>query len=148
MATFQKIVPSLWFDNQAKEAANFYCSIFPESKILSHSPLITEFELSGQRFSALNGGPQFKFSEAVSFIVNCKDQEEVDLYWNKLTAEGGEESMCGWLKDKYGLSWQIIPEQLGQMMTEGTENQKKKMMDKLLTMRKLIVSELEAAFNS
>ena len=148
MATLQKIVPFLWFDNQAKEAAIYYCSIFPDSRLISHSPLITEFELCGQRFTGINGGPRFKFTEAVSFVVNCVDQAEVDDYWNKLIAEGGEESMCGWLKDKYGLSWQIIPQQLGKMMTEGSEDQKKKVMDKLLTMRKLIVSDLEAAFNS
>jgi len=148
MATLQKIVPFLWFDNQAKEAATYYCSIFPDSGIISHSPLITEFELCGQRFTGINGGPRFKFTEAVSFVVNCVDQAEVDDYWNKLIAEGGEESMCGWLKDKYRLSWQIIPQQLGKMMTEGSEDQKKKVMDKLLTMRKLIVSDLEAAFNS
>lgn len=148
MASFQKIVPFLWFDNQAKEAANYYCSIFPDSKIISHSPLITEFSLCEQTFTAINGGPKFKFTEAVSFVINCKDQHEVDHYWNTLTSDGGEESMCGWLKDKYGLSWQVVPVQFEQMMTAGSESQKKKLMDKLLTMRKLVIKDLEAAFNS
>ena len=148
MASFQKIVPFLWFDNQAKEAANYYCSIFPDSKIISHSPLITEFSLCEQTFTAINGGPKFKFTEAVSFVINCKDQHEVDHYWSTLTSDGGEESMCGWLKDKYGLSWQVVPVQFEQMMTTGTESQKKKLMDKLLTMRKLVIKDLEAAFNS
>ena len=148
MATLQKIVPFLWFDNQAKEAATYYCSIFPDSGIISHSPLITEFKLCGQSFSALNGGPKFKFTEAVSFVINCIDQKEVDFYWNTLTSDGGKESMCGWLNDKFGLSWQVVPQQFVYMMSQGSETQRKKMMDKLLTMQKLIVSDLEAAFNS
>ncbi len=148
MATLQKIVPFLWFDNQAKEAATYYCSIFPDSKIISHSPLITEFLLCEQTFAAINGGPKFKFTEAVSFVINCNDQHEVDHYWDTLTSDGGEESMCGWLKDRYGLSWQVVPVQFEQMMTTGSESQKKKLMDKLLTMRKLVIKDLEAAFNS
>ncbi|MBK5279053.1 MAG: VOC family protein, partial [Bacteroidia bacterium] len=104
----QKITPFLWFDNQALEAANFYCSLFINSKVVHATPMIVTFELEGQRFMALNGGPKFKFTEAVSLFVDCETQAEVDEFWTKLT-DGGAESMCGWLKDKYGLSWQIIP---------------------------------------
>ncbi|HTK25783.1 MAG TPA: VOC family protein, partial [Pyrinomonadaceae bacterium] len=117
----QKITPFLWFDNNAEEAMNFYTSVFKDSKQVkvsrypegapapAGSVMVAEFELEGQRFIALNGGPQFKFTEAVSFVVNCETQEEVDYYWSRLTADGGAESMCGWLKDKFGLSWQITP---------------------------------------
>ena len=117
-----KITPFLWFDNQAEEAARFYVSVFKKGKI--GRPLLDQegkvialpFEMQGQKFTALNGGPQFKFNESVSFVVHCKDQKEVDYYWDKLTANGGQESMCGWLKDKYGLSWQIVPDVLLEMM--------------------------------
>src|SRR5262245_50814472 len=108
----QKISTFLWFDNQAKEAAEFYCSLFNNSKVLSVSPMVVEFQLEGLKYYGLNGGPQFKFNEAVSLFVDCENQEEVDRLWNVLTAKGGEESMCGWLKDRYGLWWQIIPRQL------------------------------------
>ncbi len=148
MAHIQKITPCLWFDHQGKEAAEFYCGLFPDSRLISHSSLITEFQLCGQQFMALNGGPRFQFNEALSFFVSCKDQEEIDHYWYGLTADGGEESMCGWLKDKYGLSWQIVPEQFGEMMKNGADSQKKKLMDKTLTMRRLVLSDLEKAFNS
>lgn len=111
------VYPCLWFDGKAKEAAAFYCSVFPDSKIISENPLVVQFELQGRKFIGLNGGPKFRFSESVSFVIECKDQAEIDYYWEKLT-EGGEESMCGWLKDKYGLSWQVIPEILGQLMND------------------------------
>src|SRR5918998_4652213 len=114
----QKIVTNLWFDTEAEQAAEFYCSVFPNSRIVSvlHYPeaseragsaVTVEWELDGQRFVGINGGPEFKFDEAVSFQINCKDQDEVDYYWEKLTADGGSEGSCGWLKDKYGLSWQV-----------------------------------------
>ncbi|XOV95352.1 MAG: VOC family protein [Bacteroidota bacterium] len=144
----QKITPCLWFDHEGKEAATFYCNLFPDSKLISSSPLITEFQLCGNQFMALNGGPKFQFTEAVSFSVSCKDQEEVDHYWFSLIADGGEESMCGWLKDKYGLSWQIVPIQFIELMSTGTENQKKKLMEKLFTMRRIIIQDLQAAYNS
>ncbi|MBK6966657.1 MAG: VOC family protein [Bacteroidales bacterium] len=111
------ITTCLWFDGQAGEAANFYCSVFRNSKIISSSPMVTSFELNGKRFMGLNGGPLFKFNEAVSFVVNCETQDEIDYFWDKLT-EGGEESQCGWLKDKYGVSWQIVPEILEQLMAD------------------------------
>jgi len=111
------IYPCLWFNGQAKEAAEFYCSVFKNSRILSENPIVVKFELNGTEFMALNGGPQFTFDEATSFVVECDDQEEIDHYWNKLT-EGGQESMCGWLKDKFGVSWQIVPAILGKLMSD------------------------------
>ena len=117
-----KITPFLWFDGQADEAAKFYASVFKNAKVGKpvHGPdgkvLVMPFEIEGQEFTALNGGPQFKFNESVSFVVHCKDQGEVDYYWDKLTSGGGKESMCGWLKDKFGLSWQIVPAILPELM--------------------------------
>ena len=112
-----RITPCLWFDGQAEEAANFYCSIFKNSGISSIQPPVVNFEINGQKIMALDGGPHFKFNESVSFVINCKDQEEIDYYWSKLV-EGGTEQQCGWLKDKYGLSWQIVPAILGQLMAD------------------------------
>lgn len=111
------ITPCLWFDGKAEEAANFYCSVFRNSKIISSNPMVTSFELNGNKFIGLNGGPLFKFNEAVSFVVNCETQDEIDYFWHKLT-EGGEESQCGWLKDKYGVSWQIVPSVLEELMSD------------------------------
>lgn len=146
MASIQKITPCLWFDKNGKEAAAFYCSLFPNSKIISTTPLVTEFLLSGQKFMTLNGGPKFQFTEAISLMVNCDDQAEVDFFWEKLTENGGEESMCGWLKDKYGLSWQIVPKQLITVMSSGTQEQQKRAMDAFSTMRKLNIATIEKAF--
>lgn len=120
----QKITPFLWFNNQAQEAAQFYTSVFENSQIISLSPMVSTFELEGQRFMALNGGPHFKFNEAVSFYVNCDTQEEINEFWEKLTADGGQEGQCGWLKDKFGLSWQIVPAILGQLMSNPDKSQK------------------------
>ncbi|HWZ03937.1 MAG TPA: VOC family protein [Mucilaginibacter sp.] len=114
----QPVYPCLWFNSQARAAADFYCTIFPDSKILYDSGMVVNFELNGQFFMGLNGGPMFKFNEAVSFVIPCKDQAEIDHYWYKLIADGGEESMCGWCKDKFGLSWQVIPAILGQLMSD------------------------------
>ncbi|GGD59060.1 VOC family protein [Emticicia aquatilis] len=113
----------LWFDGQAKEAAEFYCSVFSNSKITSANPMMVTFELNGRKMMGLNGGPQFKFNEATSLVVNCENQEEIDYYWAKLT-EGGEESQCGWLKDKYGLSWQIVPSILGKLVSDPEKGQR------------------------
>ena len=146
MASIQKITPCLWFDKNGKEAAAFYCSLFPNSKIISTTPLVTEFLLSGQKFMTLNGGPKFQFTEAISLMVNCDDQAEVDFFWEKLTENGGQESMCGWLKDKYGLSWQIVPKQLMTIMSSGTQKQQKRAMDAFSTMRKLNMATIEKAF--
>ena len=112
-----EILLCLWFDGQAKEAAEFYCSVFENSKITSENPISVTFELNGRKIMGLNGGPQFKFNEAVSLFVSCETQEEIDFYWAKLT-EGGQESMCGWLKDKFGLSWQIVPSILGKLVLD------------------------------
>lgn len=111
------LYPCLWFDGKAKEAADFYCSVFKNARILSENPMVVIFELNGTKFMGLNGGPIFKFNEAVSFVVNCDTQEEIDYYWEKLT-DGGKESMCGWLVDKFGLSWQIVPTILGELMSD------------------------------
>ena len=141
----QKITTFLWFDGNAKEAAEFYCSIFKNSKVLSANPMIVTFELEGQKFIALNGGPQFKFTEAVSLFVECETQEEVDKLWNTLTTNGGEESMCGWLKDKYGLSWQIIPKVLVELMNDKDQAKSQRVMQAMLKMRRIIIKDLQAA---
>jgi len=153
----QKITTFLWFDNNAQEAANFYVSVFKNSRILSAprypegSPapagtvMVVDFELEGQRFTALNGGPHFKFTEAISLLVHCKDQEEVDYYWEKLTADGGQESQCGWLKDKFGLSWQITPDALLKLWSEADPAKAQRVMQAMMTMKKLIIKDLEAA---
>jgi predicted 3-demethylubiquinone-9 3-methyltransferase (glyoxalase superfamily) len=137
------IYPCLWFDGQAEEAAKFYTGIFKNSKILSSSPMVTMFELNGNKFMGLNGGPHFKFNEAVSFVVNCENQKEIDFFWEKLISEGGNESMCGWLKDKYGVSWQIIPASLPDLMKDPGKAQR--VMDKVMKMKKLDVATLENA---
>ena len=157
----QKITPNLWFDNNAEEAAKFYVSVFKKSGIgkisyygneaaaMGYAPgsvMIVEFNLNGQEFIALNGGPHFKFSESISFVVNCYDQQEIDHYWEKLTADGGQESRCGWLKDKFGLSWQIVPAALGKLMSGGAERSGK-VMQALLKMNKLEIDKLEQAYN-
>ena len=141
----QKITTFLWFDGKAKEAAEFYCSIFKNSKVLSANPMIVTFELEGQKFIALNGGPQYKFTEAVSLFVDCETQEEVDKLWNTLTSNGGEESMCGWLKDKYGLSWQIIPKVLMELMNDKDKEKSQRVMQAMLKMRRIIIKDLQAA---
>ena len=142
----QKITTFLWFDHQAKEAATFYCSIFKKSRIVTDTPLVVVFELEGQSFMALNGGPRFRFTEAISLYVDCETQEEVDTLWNKLTANGGEESMCGWLKDKYGLSWQIIPKALMRLMSDPDKEKSKRVMEAMLQMRKINIRKLEEAW--
>ena len=148
----KKITPFLWFDDQAEEAMEFYTSIFENSKVLGVSPgsngkaMSVNFELEGQEFIGLNAGPQFKFNEAVSFFVSCKTQEEVDELWGKLTAGGGEESMCGWLKDKYGLSWQIIPTALGEMLGDPDPVKAQQVMQAMLQMRKIDIEGLKQAY--
>lgn len=144
----QKITPYLWFDNQAKEAAAFYCSLFKDSKILSANPMIVTFQLEGQRFMALNGGPRFPFTEAISLFVDCDTQEEVDHFWNNLTADGGQESMCGWLKDKYGLSWQIVPKALMKYLGDTDKVKAQKVMQAMLSMKKIDIRALDAAYQS
>jgi predicted 3-demethylubiquinone-9 3-methyltransferase (glyoxalase superfamily) len=146
-----KITPFLWFDDRAEEAMNFYISIFKNSKVLhvskdeqSGKVFSCSFELEGQKFNALNGGPLFKFTEAISFFVDCNTQEEVDELWNKLS-EGGEKSRCGWLKDKYGLSWQIIPTILGDLLSSTEEGVSSKAMEAMMKMDKIDIEELKKA---
>ena len=160
----QKITPFMWFNTQAEDAVKFYTSIFKNSKTLGVScnyeegseipgarqgtPMVIEFELEGQEFRAINGGPQFTFSPAISFTVNCDSQEEVDYYWEKLS-EGGDESaqQCGWLKDKYGLSWQIVPTVLGQLLSSRDRVQSGRVMQALLQMKKINITELQKAYD-
>lgn len=153
----QKITPYLWFDDQAEEAVNFYTSIFKNSKILNVSRypegapgpagkvMTATFELDGQEFMALNGGPQYKFTEAISFLVNCKTQKEVDELWEKLS-DGGEEGPCGWLKDKFGVSWQIIPTALGEMLSDPNPSKAQRVMEAMLKMKKIEIPVLQQAY--
>lgn len=147
-----KIMPCLWMDDRIEEAVNFYVSLFKDAEIhrTERYPdgrvLTMTFRLKDEEFMALNGGPQFKFTEAVSFVVDCKDQAEVDYYWNALTADGGEESMCAWLKDKYGLSWQIVPEALQRLLGGSDSEGAGRAMQAMLQMRKIIVADLETAY--
>lgn len=154
----QKITTFLWFDSQAEEAVNFYVSLFKDSKVVSikrygkevpgmeGKVLTAVFELNGQKFMALDGGPMFKFTEAVSMFVDCEDQAEVDHLWEKLTADGGEESQCGWLKDKYGLSWQIIPRELMQLMSDPDPAKAGRVMQCMMQMKKIDVAKLREAY--
>jgi predicted 3-demethylubiquinone-9 3-methyltransferase (glyoxalase superfamily) len=148
----KKITPFLWFDDQAEEAMNFYVSIFKNAKVLgvtagsNGKAMSVSFELDGQEFIGLNAGPQFKFNEAISFFVDCKTQQEVDELWEKLTVDGGEESMCGWLKDKYGLSWQIIPSALGEMLGDPDPAKSQRVMRAMLQMRKIDLAGLRQAY--
>lgn len=147
----QKIIPFLWFDNQAEEAMNFYASIFKNSRVLNATSgpdgkvMSAIFELEGQKFMALNGGPQFKFTEAISFFVNCETQEEVDEFLEKLSS-GGEKGKCGWLKDRYGLSWQIVPTVLGEMLGDKDPEKANRVMQAMLKMSKIDIKELRQAY--
>jgi predicted 3-demethylubiquinone-9 3-methyltransferase (glyoxalase superfamily) len=153
----QKITPFLWFDNNAEEAANFYTTVFKDSRVgkvvrygdavpqLKGQVLTVSLSLFGQEYTLLNGGPKFKFTEAISFVVHCENQEEVDYYWEQLTSEG-EESMCGWLKDKFGLSWQIVPNQLIRLMSDPNAEKSARVMQAMLQMRKIDIASLEKAY--
>jgi len=153
-----KISPFLWYDTQAEEAANLYTSIFPNSKILAvarygdagpgpkGSVMTVQFQLDGQEIIALNGGPIYKFTEAFSLSVDCKTQEEVDRYWTKLTADGGQEGPCGWCKDKFGLSWQITPSLLGQMLSDTDRKKAARVMEVMMKMKKLDIAALKRAY--
>ncbi len=134
------IYPCLWYDGQAKAAAEYYCGIFKDARIIQENPMVVHWEMGGSRFMGLNGGPQFKFSEAVSIVKICETQEEIDYYWDSLTANGGEESMCGWLKDKFGLSWQIVPSILEELMADPVRGQRA--MGALMQMKKLDIEGL------
>lgn len=156
------ITPCLWFDTQAEEAANLYVSIFGNSRIVrverypeagqevhgkpAGSVMVVVFTIEGQEFTALNGGPQFKFDEAISFQIPCADQKDVDYFWSKLVADGGEEGPCGWLKDKFGLSWQVIPTRLTEMLSDPDPAKRDRVMSQMLTMKKLDLAPLERAY--
>ena len=140
----QKITPFLWFDGQAEEAARFYTSIFKKSKIESISPMSATFRLDGVKFIALNGGPQFKFTEAISFFVSCNTQKEIDYFWQKLSA-GGEKSRCGWLKDRFGVSWQIVPPILGELLNDEDDEKSNRVMQAMLKMTKFDIKKLKQA---
>jgi len=154
----QKITPFLWFDQQAEEAARFYTSIFPNSKIVkvvrygeagpgpAGSAMTVEFQLDGQTFVGLNGGPVFKFTEAISFVVNCETQEEVDVYWDKLS-EGGTPVQCAWLKDKFGLSWQIVPTILPKLLADPDPRKSQRVMKAMLAMKKIDINGLKQAYD-
>lgn len=158
LAETQKITPFLWFNNEAEEAANFYVSLFKDSKILTvsrygeagpgpkGSAMVVDFQLAGVRFNALNGGPAFNFTEAISLAVSCDSQEEVDMLWSKLTANGGQESQCGWLKDKYGLSWQIVPKRFMELMQDKDPKRTQRVMQAMLKMKKFDIARLEQAY--
>lgn len=157
-APAQKITPFLWFDKEAEEAANFYVSIFKNSKVLgvtrygeagpgpAGSVMTATFQLEDQVFTGVNGGPHFKFTEAISFVIHCKTQEEVDHYWNGLTADGGSESQCGWLKDKFGMSWQVVPDTLLQMLKDPDPQKSQRALKAMLQMRKIDIAKLEEAY--
>ena len=152
----QKITPCLWFDTEGEDAARFYTSLFPNSRILdvahygeagpreAGTVMAVEFELDGQKFVALNGGPQFTFDEAISFQIHCEDQEEVDRYWSAL-ADGGEEGPCGWLKDKFGLSWQVVPKGLRELLADPDKERSRRAMEAMLRMKKIDIAEVERA---
>jgi predicted 3-demethylubiquinone-9 3-methyltransferase (glyoxalase superfamily) len=139
----KQIYPCLWFDGQARAAANFYCSIFPNSRIINDSGMVVNFELNGQFYMGLNGGDHYKFNEAVSFVIPCKDQEEINHYWDKLTADGGEVGKCGWCKDKFGLSWQVVPANLGELMSNPERGQR--VVQAFMKMQKFDIEALQNA---
>ena len=154
----QQITPFLWFNENAEEAIDFYCSIFNNSKIIKKTRytevgpgakghlMTVSFELNGQEFIALNGGPMFKFTEAISFVVNCTSQEEVNDYWSKLS-EGGQTSQCGWLKDKFDLSWQIVPTILPKLISDPDPDKSNRVMQAMMKMEKIIIADLQAAYD-
>ncbi len=155
-----KVYPCLWFDGKAEEAANFYATLLPDSRVdrVRHSPadtpagpagmvLTVDFTLGGQQFQGLNGGPEFNFNESVSFVIECEDQAEVDRLWDALSADGGEPGPCGWIKDRFGLSWQITPKELNEMMANPDTEGARRAMEAMLQMGKLDVAELRRAFD-
>jgi predicted 3-demethylubiquinone-9 3-methyltransferase (glyoxalase superfamily) len=154
-----KITPNLWFDTEGQEAAEFYVSVFPNSQVTNvtyygeagprpaGTVLTVDFVLDGQEYTAINGGPEFTFDEAISLLINCADQDEVDYYWKALTADGGEESQCGWLKDKFGLSWQVVPEGWEKLYSSDDEEAVKRALNAMYGMQKLDIAALQAAFD-
>ncbi|QPF85347.1 VOC family protein [Bradyrhizobium genosp. L] len=140
------ITPFLWLDNNVRDAVAFYKSVFPNARIEQVNDFMANFELEGQRFHALNGGPKYRFNEAVSFFISVETQEEVDYFWNKLTADGGEEGNCGWLKDKFGLSWQVVPKALGGYLGASDREAANRAMQAMMKMKKIVIADLDSAF--
>ena len=140
------ITPFLWFDNNVPEAVAFYKSVFPNARVDVVNDFMASFELEGQKFNALNGGPKYKFTEAISFFISVETQEEVDYFWNKLTADGGEESRCGWLKDKFGLSWQVIPSALSRYLGDPDRTRANRVMQAMMGMKKIVIADLDKAY--
>ena len=143
----KKVTPFLWFNNQAEEAAKLYCSIFKNSKIINSNPMMATFELEGQRFMAANFGPRFQFNEAISLFVTCDSQEEVDYFWAKLTDNGGKEGRCGWLKDKFGLSWQIVPAEFMKLASSPNPATSQRVMAAMQKMNKMDIKKLQEAYD-
>lgn len=143
-----QITPCLWCKDNAHEKAQYYCAIFPNSQIIGSHPAMTTFELNGSRFQALNGGIDFPYNESISFTIDCKDQAEVDYYWDKFIADGGMPMDCAWCQDKYGMRWQIVPVQLSKLMMDPDRVKADKVMAAMVKMQKIIVADLEAAYNS
>jgi len=139
----KQIYPCFWFDGNARSAADFYCSIFKNSRILESNAMVVIFEVNGFKVMGLNGGPSFTFNEAVSLVVSCDSQEEIDYYWEKLTADGGKESRCGWLKDKFGFSWQIVPSNMGELMSDPEKS--RRVMQAMMGMKKIDIDALRSA---
>ncbi len=149
MASIQssKIIPCIWFETQAQEAASFYCSIFENSSVLSSSDMVVEFELAGTKFMAMNGRQEDTFNHSISFFITCKDQSEVDHFWDAFTSDGGSEGQCGWCKDRFGLSWQVIPSRFMEMMSTGSQDQVGRVMQAMMPMKKMVVADFEKAFS-
>jgi predicted 3-demethylubiquinone-9 3-methyltransferase (glyoxalase superfamily) len=146
LSKMTSITPFLWFDNNVPQAVAFYKSVFPNAKVENVNDFMATFELEGQRFNALNGGPKYKFNEAVSFFISVETQEQVDYFWDRLTADGGEEGNCGWLKDKFGLSWQVVPTVLGRFLGDSDRAKANRAMQTMSKMHKIVIADLEAAF--
>jgi predicted 3-demethylubiquinone-9 3-methyltransferase (glyoxalase superfamily) len=144
----QPITPCLWCKDDALEKATYYCTLFPNSEIVSQHPAMVTFELKGIRFQALNGGVDFAYNESVSFTIDCLDQTEVDYYWDTFIADGGQAMDCAWCQDKYGMRWQIVPRKLGELMMDPDREKANKVMQAMMKMQKIIVADLEAAYNS
>jgi predicted 3-demethylubiquinone-9 3-methyltransferase (glyoxalase superfamily) len=136
------IHPCIWFDGQAQAAATFYCGIFPNSTIISDNGMVVYFELNGQKFMGLNGGNQFQFNEAISFVISCENQTEIDFYWNNLVSNGGKEGQCGWCKDQFGVSWQIVPIQLGKLMSDPEKG--RLVVESFMKMKKIDIESLNS----
>jgi predicted 3-demethylubiquinone-9 3-methyltransferase (glyoxalase superfamily) len=144
----QKIYPFLWYDHQAQEAAKFYTSIFPNSRIVQLHPMVTTFELDGTQMMAMNAGPKFPHTEAFSLLIQCDTQEEIDHYWDALIADGGSPSMCGWLKDRFGLSWQVVPSNIGSLMSGPDEEASQRAFQALMGMQKIELAEMQRAYQN